>query len=178
MNKLLIAVAAAFLAATTLFAPTAEAGIKVPIGATSSQSSTVHKAGFRFRPRLQLRFHLARRIAKRRAAAKRRARARAVARAKARARARSIARAKAKAKARAIAAAKAKAKALAAAKAAAAEEAEVAEATEDENSTISTSNQVAEIESDDMEEVAAVSDELSCKKFVPEVGMTITVPCE
>ena len=180
MNKLLIAVAAAFLAATTLFAPTAEAGIKVPIGATSSQSSTVHKAGFRFRPRLQLRFHLARRMAKRRAAAKRRARARAIARAKARARARAIARAKAKAKARAIAAAKAKAKAkaLAAAKAAAAAEAKVAEATENENSTISTSDQLAEIESDDTEEVAAVSDELSCKKFVPEVGMTITVPCE
>lgn len=176
MNKLLIAIAAAFFAITTFFAAPAEAGFNVKIGG-ASQFSTVHKAGFGFKRRFHLRRHfLARRIAKRRALARRRARAAAIARAKAKARARAIAKAKAKAKARAIAAAKAKA--LAAGKAAAAEEAKVAEATDNENSTISSTDEVAEIESDEPEKVAAVSEELGCKKFIPEVGMTITVPCE
>ena len=94
--------------------------------------------------------------------------------------ARAKARAKAKAKARAVAAAraKAKAKAIAAAEAAAAEEAELAEATDMENSTISTSTEVAETEVDETEKVAAVSEDLGCKKFFPTIAMTLTVPCE
>jgi hypothetical protein len=170
MNKLLIALAATFFAITTFFAPTAEAGINVPVGAASSQFSTVHKAGFGFKRRFHRnRFHLARRLAaKRRALAARRARAAAIARARAKARARAIAAAKAKAKA----------KALAAAKAAAAEEAEVAEATDTENSSISLSDEVAETKTDETKKVAAVSEELGCKKFIPEVGMTVTVSCE
>jgi len=170
MNKLLIALAATFFAITTFFAPTAEAGINVPVGAASSQFSTVHKAGFGFKRRFhRKRFHLARRLAaKRRALAARRARAAAIARARAKARARAIAAAKAKAKA----------KALAAAKAAAAEEAEVAEATDTENSSISLSDEVAETKTDETKKVAAVSEELGCKKFIPEVGMTVTVSCE
>ncbi len=169
MNKLLIAIATALLAVTTLFASAAEAGFNVPNGGAPSQFSTVHKAGWGGAQRRRFHFKrlfLARRLAKRRALARRRARAAAIARAKARARA------------RAIAAAKAKAKALAVAKAAAAEEAEVAEATDIENSTISTSDEVAETEADESKKVAAVSEELGCKKFIPEVGMTITVPCE
>ena len=168
MNKLLIALAATFFAITTFFAPTAEAGINVPVGAASSQFSTVHKAGFGFKRRFHHnRFYLARRLAaKRRALAARRARAAA------------IARAKAKARARAIAAARAKARAIAAAKAAAAEEAEVAEATDTENSSISLSDEVAETKTDETKKVAAVSEELGCKKFIPEVGMTVTVSCE
>ncbi len=170
MNKLLIALAATFFAITTFFAPTAEAGINVPVGAASSQFSTVHKAGFGFKRRFHRnRFYLARRLAaKRRALAARRARAAAIARARAKARARAIAAAKAKAKA----------KALAAAKAAAAEEAEVAEATDTENSSISLSDEVAETKTDETKKVAAVSEELGCKKFIPEVGMTVTVSCE
>ena len=170
MNKLLIALAATFFAITTFFAPTAEAGINVPVGAASSQFSTVHKAGFGFKRRFHRnRFHLARRLAaKRRALAARRARAAAIARARAKARARAIAAAKARAKA----------KALAAAKAAAAEEAEVAEATDTENSSISLSDEVAETKTDETKKVAAVSEELGCKKFIPEVGMTVTVSCE
>ena len=170
MNKLLIALAATFFAITTFFAPTAEAGINLPVGAASSQFSTVHKAGFGFKRRFHRnRFYLARRLAaKRRALAARRARAAAIARARAKARARAIAAAKAKAKA----------KALAAAKAAAAEEAEVAEATEPENSSISLSDEVAETKTDETKKVAAVSEELGCKKFIPEVGMTVTVSCE
>ena len=170
MNKLLIALAATFFAVTTFFAPTAEAGINVPVGAASSQFSTVHKAGFGFKRRFHRnRFYLARRLAaKRRALAARRARAAAIARARAKARARALAAAKAKAKA----------KALAAAKAAAAEEAEVAEATDTENSSISLSDEVAETKTDETKKVAAVSEELGCKKFIPEVGMTVTVSCE
>ena len=170
MNKLLIALAATFFAITTFFAPTAEAGINVPVGAASSQFSTVHKAGFGFKRRFHRnRFHLARRLAaKRRALAARRARAAAIARARAKARARAIAAAKAKAKA----------KALAAAKAAAAEEAEVAEATDTENSSISLSDEVAETKTDETKKIAAVAEELGCKKFIPEVGMTVTVSCE
>jgi hypothetical protein len=172
MNKLLIALAATFFAITTFFAPTAEAGINVPVGAASSQFSTVHKAGFGFKRRFHRnRFYLARRLAaKRRALAARRARAAAIARARAKARARAIAAAKAKAKA--------KAKALAAAKAAAAEEAEVAEATDTENSSISLSDEVAETKTDETKKIAAVAEELGCKKFIPEVGMTVTVSCE
>ena len=170
MNKLLIALAATFFAITTFFAPTAEAGINVPVGAASSQFSTVHKAGFGFKRRFHRnRFHLARRLAaKRRALAARKARARAIARAKARAKAKAIARAKARAKARA----------LAAAKAAAAKEAEVAEATDTENSSISLEDEVAETKTDETKKIAAVAEELGCKKFIPEVGMTVTVSCE
>ena len=72
----------------------------------------------------------------------------------------------------------AKAKALAAAKAAAAEEAEVAEATDTENSSISLSDEVAENKTDETKKIAAVAEELGCKKFIPEVGMTVTVSCE
>ncbi len=158
MNKLLNALAATFFAITTFFAPTAEAGINVPVGAASSQFSTVHKAGFGFKRRFHRnRFYLARHLAaKRRALAAHKARARAIARAKARA----------------------KAKALAAAKAAAAKEDEVAEATDTENSSISLSYEVAETKTDETKKIAAVAEELGCKKFIPEVGMTVTVSCE
>jgi hypothetical protein len=170
MNKLLIAVAATFFAITTFFASAAEAGFNVKIGGAPSQFSTVQKAGwggFRRRGFHRNRFYLARRLAaKRRALAARKARAKA------------IAKAKAKAKAIAKAKARAKAKALAAAKAAAAKEAEVAEATESENSSISLSDEVAETKTDEAKKVAAVAKELGCKKFIPEVGMTVTVSCE
>jgi len=171
MNKLLIAIAATFLAVTTFFATAAEAGFNVPIGGAPSEFSTLHKAGcggaHRRRSRRN-RAYLARRLAKRRAIAARKARAAAIARAKA----------KAKAKALAAAKAKAKAKALAEAKAAAAKEAEVAEATDIEDSSIASTDEVAEAETDEAKEVAAVTEELGCRKFVPEVGMTVTVPCE
>ena len=161
MNKLLIAIAATFLAVTTFFATAAEAGFNVPIGGAPSEFSTLHKAGcggaHRRRSRRN-RAYLARRLAKRRAIAARKARAAAIARAKAKA--------------------KAKAKALAAAKAAAVKEAEVAEATDVEDSSITSTEEVAEAETDEAKEVAAVTEELGCKKFVPEVGMTVTVPCE
>lgn len=169
MNKLLIAIATALLAFTTLFASAAEAGFNVPNGGAPSQFSTVHKAGWGGAQRRRFHFKrlfLARRLAKRRALARRRARAAA------------ITRAKAKAKARAIARAKAKAKALAAAKAAAEKEAEVAEAADIENSSISSNDDVAEAKTDEPKKVAAVSEELSCNKFIPEVAMTVTVPCE
>ena len=166
MNKLLIAVAATFFAIATFFAAPAQAGFNVKIGGAPSQFSTVHKAGsggFRRRGFHHNRFYLARHLAaERRALAARKARAKAIAKAKA------IARAKARAKA----------KALAAAKAAAAKEAEVAEATDTENSSISLSDEVAETKTDETRKVAAVSDELGCKKFIPEVGMTVTVSCE
>ena len=170
MNKLLIAIAATFFAIATFFAAPAQAGINVPVGAASSQFSTVHKAGFGFKRRFHRnRFHLARRLAaKRRALAARKARARAIARAKARAKAKAIARAKARAKA----------KAIAVANAAAAKEAEVAEATDAENSSISLSDEVAENKTDETKKIAAVAEELGCKKFIPEVGMTVTVSCE
>lgn len=159
MSKLLIVIAATFLAVTTFFAPAAEAGFNVPIGGAPSEFSTLHKAGcggaHRRRSRRN-RAYLARRLAKRRANAARKARAAAIARAKA----------------------KAKAKALAAAKAAAAKEAEVAEATDVEDSSVTSTEEVAEAETDEAKEVAAVTEELGCKKFVPEVGMTVTVPCE
>ncbi|MCK5088628.1 MAG: hypothetical protein KAQ88_01485, partial [Hyphomicrobiaceae bacterium] len=83
-----------------------------------------------------------------------------------------------RAKAIARAKARAKAKALAAAKAAAAKEAEVAEATDAENSSISLSDEVAENKTDETKKIAAVAEELGCKKFIPEVGMTVTVSCE
>ncbi len=160
MNKLLIAIAATFFAIATFFAAPAQAGFNVKIGGAPSQFSTVHKAGgggFRRRGFHHNRFYLARHLAaKRRALAARKARARAIARAKARA----------------------KAKALAAARAAAAKEAEVAEATDAENSSISLGDEVAETKTDETRKIAAVAEELGCKKFIPEVGMTVTVSCE
>jgi hypothetical protein len=157
MNKLLIAIAAAFFAVTTLFASAAEAGFNARIGGAPSQFSTLHKAGCGGTHRRRVhrkRLYQSRRLAaKRRAIAARKARARAIAKARAKARA--------------------KAKALASARAAAAKEAEVAEVAD-----ISTSDEVAETKSDEPEKVAAVSEELGCRKFVPEVGMTVTVPCE
>lgn len=172
MNKLLIAIAATFFAIATFFAAPAQAGFNVKIGGAPSQFSTVHKAGgggFRRRGFHHNRFYLARHLAaKRRALAARKARARAIARAKAVARAKAIARAKARTKA----------KALAAARAAAAKEAEVAEATDTENSSISLGDEVAETKTDETRKIAAVAEELGCKKFIPEVGMTVTVSCE
>ena len=162
MNKLLIAIAAAFFAVTTFFASAAEAGFNARIGGAPSQFSTLHKAGCGGTHRR--RFHRKRLYQSRRLAAKRRA----IAARKARARA--IAKTRAKARA--------KAKALASARAAAAKEAEVAEVADIDNSAISTSDEVAETKSDEPKEVAAVSEELGCRKFVPEVGMTVTVPCE
>lgn len=158
MNKLLIAIAAAFFAVTTFFASAAEAGFNARIGGAPSQFSTLHKAGCGGTHRR--RFHRKRLYQSRRLAAKRRAIA------------------ARKARARAIAKARAKAKALASARAAAAKEAEVAEVADIDNSAISTSDEVAETKSDEPKEVAAVSEELGCRKFVPEVGMTVTVPCE
>lgn len=158
MNKLLIAIAAAFFAVTTFFASAAEAGFNARIGGAPSQFSTLHKAGCGGTHRR--RFHRKRVYQSRRLAAKRRAIA------------------ARKARARAIAKARAKAKALASARAAAAKEAEVAEVADIDNSAISTSDEVAETKSDEPKEVAAVSEELGCRKFVPEVGMTVTVPCE
>ncbi|MCP4779795.1 MAG: hypothetical protein GY877_03350 [Hyphomicrobium sp.] len=150
MNKLLIAIAATFFAIATFFAATAQAGFNVKMGGAPSQFSTVHKAGGSgFRRRG---FHHNRFYLARHLAAKRRALAARKARAKA--------------------------KALAAAKAAAAKEAEVAEATDPENSSISLSDEVAETKTDETKKIAAVAEELGCKKFIPEVGMTVTVSCE
>jgi len=161
MTRTILAIAAAFLAVMTVFASAAEAACisceHVPVVVRGSQTSDT-----------------ATRYTKKRFYARR------IARAKARARARAIAAARAKAKARAIAAAKAKAKAkaIAAAKAAAAKEVELAEATDMENSTISTSIEAAETEVDETEKVAAASEDLGCKKFFPTIAMTLTVPCE
>jgi hypothetical protein len=163
MTRIILAIVAAFLIVTTVFASAAEACIScehVPVVVRGSQTS-----------------HTATRYAKKRFYA------RSIAKAKARARARAIAAARAKAKARAVAAAraKAKAKAIAAAKAAAAEEVELAETTDNENSTIST----ASLGNDETIDTAAmandepmVSSNVGCKKFFPTVGMTLTVPCE
>ena len=164
MTRTILATVAAFLALTTVFSPAADAGClsceHVPVvvrGSLTSDTATRYK--------------------------KKRFYARSIAKAKARARARAIAAARAKAKARAVAAAraKAKAKAIAAAKAAAAEEVELAETTDNENSTIST----ASLGNDETIETAAmandepmVSSNVGCKKFFPTVGMTLTVPCE
>ena len=162
MTKTILAIATAFLAVMTVFASAAEAGCisceHVPVvvrGSLTSDTATRYK--------------------------KKRFYARSIAKAKARARARAIAAARAKAKARAVAAARAKAKAIAAAKAAAAEEVELAETTDNENSTIST----ASLGNDETIETAAmandepmVSSNVGCKKFFPTVGMTLTVPCE
>jgi len=159
MSKIILAIATAFLTVMTVFASAAEACIScehVPVVARSSSTS-----------------HTPTRSSKKRFYA------RAKAKANARARARAIAAARAKAKAKAVAAAraKAKAKAVAAAEAAAAEEGELAEANDVENSTIFL-DEVAEAETDESEEIAALDEELRCKKFVPEVGITVTVPCE
>jgi hypothetical protein len=161
MTRTILAIVTAFLIVTTVFASAAEACIScehVPVVVRGSQTS-----------------HTATRYAKKRFYA------RSIAKAKARARARAIAAARAKAKARAVAAARAKAKAIAAAKAAAAEEVELAETTDNENSTIST----ASLGNDETIETAAmandepmVSSNVGCKKFFPTVGMTLTVPCE
>lgn len=85
--------------------------------------------------------------------------------------------------ARSIAAARARAKAraIAAAEAAAVEKIELAEATDIENSTISTASLdndetiETEVEAKDEPEI---SSNVGCKKFFPTVGMTLTVPCE
>jgi len=162
MTRTILAIVTAFLAVTTVFASAAEAGClsceHVPVvvrGSLTSDTATRYT--------------------------KKRFYARSIAKAKARARARAIAAARAKAKARAVAAARAKAKAIAAAKAAAAEEVELAETTDNENSTIST----ASLGNDETIETAAmandepmVSSNVGCKKFFPTVGMTLTVPCE
>jgi hypothetical protein len=162
MTRTILATVAAFLALTTFFPPAADAGCisceHVPVvvrGSLTSDTGSYYKKKRYYR--------------------------RSIARAKAKARARAIAAAKAKAKARAVAAARAKAKAIAAAKAAAAEEVELAETTDNENSTIST----ASLGNDETIETAAmandeplVSSNVGCKKFFPTVGMTLTVPCE
>ncbi|MGI9402893.1 MAG: hypothetical protein ACR2OF_00080 [Hyphomicrobium sp.] len=196
MSRTIVAIATAFFAVMTVFASAAEACIScehVPVVARSSSTSYQAKrykkkrfharATARAKARARARAIAAARVkAKARAiaAAKAKAKARAVAAARAKAKARAIAAARAKAKARAVAAAraKAKAKAIAAAEAAAGEEVELAETTDSENSTISTSIEVAETEVDETEKVAAVSEDLGCKKFFPTVGMTLTVPCE
>ena len=91
MNKLLIAIAAAFFAVTTLFASAAEAGFNARIGGAPSQFSTLHKAGCGGTHRRRVhrkRLYQSRRLAaKRRAIAARKARARAIAKARAKARA-------------------------------------------------------------------------------------------
>ena len=185
MTRTILAIATAFLAVMTVFASAAEACIScehVPVVVRGSQTSDT---ATRY--------------------TKKRFYARGIAKAKARARARAVAAARAKAKARAIAAAKAKAKAkaIAAADAAAAERAELAEATDMENSTISTASldktapiktetdnenstiSTASLDNDETIETAAmandepmVSSNVGCKKFFPTVGMTLTVPCE
>ena len=161
MTRTILAIATAFLTVLTVFASAAEACIScehVPVVARSSSTS-----------------YTATRYTKKRFYA------RSIARAKARARVRAIAAARAKAKARAIAAAKAKARTIAAAKAAAAEEVELAEPTDIENSTISTAS-LDKSETIDTEETPTeepkVNRNVSCKKFFPTVGMTLTVPCE
>ncbi len=164
MTRTILAIATAFLAVMTVFASAAEAGCisceHVPVvvrGSLTSDTATRYT--------------------------KKRFYARSIARAKARARARAIAAARAKAKARAIAAAKAKAKArtIAAAEAAAVEEVELAETTDNENSTISTAS-LDESETIDTEgtptQEPKVNRNVGCKKFFPTVGMTLTVPCE
>ena len=163
MTRTILAIATAFLAVMTIFASAAEACIScehVPVVVRGSQTSDT---ATRY--------------------TKKRFYARSIAKAKARARARAIAAARAKAKARAIAAAKAKAKAkaIAAAEAAAAQEVELAEATDNENSTIST----ASLDNDEPVETEVeakdepkTSSNVGCKKFFPTVGMTLTVPCE
>jgi len=159
MTRTILAIATALFAIVTVFASAAEACIScehVPVVARSSSTSYGVKS-----------------YKKRRSHA----------RARVKARARAIAAARAKAKARAIAAAraKAKAKAIAAAEAAAAKKVELAEATDNENSTISTASldndEIFETEVEAKDEPKASSN-VGCKKFFPTVGKTLTVPCE
>lgn len=50
---------------------------------------------------------------------------------------------------------------------------------ESENSSIATGTRTASTEtSETKEQVAAVKEEVGCKKFFPSVGMTLSVPCE
>jgi len=155
MTRTILAIATALLAVMTVFASAAEACIScehVPVVARSSSTSYGVK---RYKER---RFH-----------------------AQSTANARAIAAAKAKARAFAAATAKAKAKAVAAAEAAAAEKVELAGATDNENSTISTASldddEIVETEVEAKDE-PKTSSNVGCKKFFPTVGMTLTVPCE
>jgi len=175
MTRIILAIVTAFLAITTVFASAAEACIScehVPVVVRGSQTS--HAASRFTKKRFYAR-------AKARAKARARAIAAAKAKAKAKAKARAVAAAKAKAKAVAAAKAKAKAKSIAAAKAAAAREVELAEAADNENSTISTVSLDKSTTIDTKEtstEELKISKNLGCKKFFPAVGMTLTVPCE
>ncbi len=158
MIRTLFATVTALLALTTIFGPAAHAACisceHVPVvvrGSLTSDTGSYYKKKRHYR--------------------------RSIARAKAKARARAIAAAKAKAKARAIAAAKAKAKAKALAAANAAAE----QRFDDENSTVSAASMDVS-ETIDTAEVATeepkISTNVSCKKFFPAIGMTLTVPCE
>lgn len=156
MNKILIAVAAALLAAAALFASSAQAGFNLRLKAPTG-FSTVEKAGCK--------------KGYRRAAKKRRYRSvRSSSKRKA-----YIARKKAKSS---IAVAKAKAPKLEAKKDEAPEQ-----VAETENSSISTANgKVAQAEpvkaEDKREEKVAAANDVGCKQFFPSVGMTLSVPCE
>jgi len=167
MTRSILAIAAAVFAATA-FASGAQACISCeytpPVVNTPVYS---HGAAHYKRSRSHSN------VAARRAAKLRRLEAQA--RAEARALARAEARAEAKAEAKAEAQAKAKAKAeIETAKSAPVE-------VDSENSTISTAS-VGKSDTEKVELAPAdepkVSKAVSCKKFFPTVGMTLTVPCE
>jgi len=164
MKKVLIAVATAFIALTTMFNSAADAGFKARIGlgvlALAPHviaASKAHSAKRRYKKR---RYQAAkRRRAKKKAYAKKR-----------RSKAATIAKVKKTPKA-----------------------ATVVDTSENENSTISTA-MVETTENDtqtvfeeeetvaqntaEVTPVANTGDRLSCKKFFAAVGMTLTVPCE
>jgi hypothetical protein len=153
VNKMLIAVAAAFLAVTALFGSGAEAGFNVRIAAPAGFSS-LHKAGCGgggyYRVYRKRSSQSAGRRAKRKV--------------------------EVASKAEAAPVAVAKAEPEVEAKTEAKTEAPVAET---ENSSISTgAGKVAAVKTAEPEKKVAAAKDPGCKKFFPSVGMTLSVSCE
>jgi hypothetical protein len=153
VNKLLIAVAAAFLAVTALFGSGAEAGFNVRIAAPAGFSS-LHKAGCGgggyYRAYRKRSFQSASRRVKRNVQLANKPEAAPVT--------------------------VAKAETEAEPKTEATTETAVAGT---ENSSVATGEgKVAEVKTAEPEKKVAAAKEVGCKKFFPSVGMTLSVNCE
>ena len=178
MKKVLIAVATVLIAFTTMLSSSADAGFKVRIGfgVLSSKLMTPHRS----------RRANHRKLRKRKAQAAKRRRAKRKAYAKKRSTKRKVYARKRTTKRTKVAKVKQVPKAV-----------PVADTSRNENSSISTAMvDTAEYDTETtfeaeesvaentVEETAAVvpvadtGNQLSCKKFFPAVGMTLTVPCE
>jgi hypothetical protein len=149
MNKLLIAVAAAFFAVTALFGSGAQAGFNVRLNVPAG-FSTLEKAGCGgggyYRSYRKRSYRSVRRSVKRKVHVA------------------------SKPAASSVSVAKAEPETEAKAK---------SEVAQNENSSIATvSDKVAETETAKTEKKVAVAKDVGCKQFFPSVGMTLTVSCD